>query len=60
VEQTHFRLTLRDENGDKIPGPLFSMLGNWMDAEITNVERWYHVSTPSEPINLEGDWDGQA
>lgn len=60
VEQTHFRLTLRDEHGEKIPGPVCSMSGNWMDAEITNVERWYHVSIPSEPINLEGDWDGQA
>lgn len=59
MEQTHFRLTLLDENGDKIPCPVFSMLGNWMDAEITNVERWYHVSIPSEPIDL-GDWDGQA
>ena len=60
MDQTHFRLTLRDENGEKIPGPVFSMHGNWMDAEITDVERWYHVSIPSEPINLEGDWDGQA
>jgi len=60
VEQTHFRLTLRDENGENIPGPVFSMVGNWMDADITNVERWYHVSISSEPINLEGDWDGKA
>jgi hypothetical protein len=59
VEQTHFRLTLRDENGEKIPGPVFSIAGNWMDAEITDVERWYHVSIPSEPIDL-GDWDGKA